>query len=186
MERVTQSDSLVAYLETTGEVKSGSEMYYVARLSTKMKPFLANNTTFSEMEHSGNFRLISKESVSKELIKIQKIAQSYQELSGLEEQEAQMTYPLLGFLFDSKVFVTMAKHSVRAKIDSAKSAFADIERPEGNPQLRSHNPDKINQLIFDLHERRGSFNGEVGILKELKKEEIKLIHLINQEYALND
>jgi hypothetical protein len=48
--------------------------------------------------------------------------------------------------------------------------------------LRDHNPDAINQLIFDLLERNGSFTGEVGILQELKTEEIKLIKTINREY----
>jgi len=52
--------------------------------------------------------------------------------------------------------------------------------------LRHHNPDAINQLIFDLHERNGSFIGEVGILKELKAEEIALIQTINTQYHLKD
>jgi hypothetical protein len=74
----------------------------------------------------------------------------------------------------------------RFVIDSTATAFANIARPAGNPQLRNHNPDPINQLIFDLHERNGSFIGEVGILKELKTEEVALIETINTQYDLKD
>ena len=40
------------------------------------------------------------------------------------------------------------------------------------------------QMIFDLHERNGSFIGEAGILKDLKTEEIALMKTINKEYGL--
>jgi hypothetical protein len=74
----------------------------------------------------------------------------------------------------------------RFVIDSTATAFSNITKPGGNPQLRNHNPDAINQLIFDLHERNGSFIGEVGILKEQKAEEIALIETINAQYHLKD
>jgi hypothetical protein len=103
----------------------------------------------------------------------------------LDEQEAEMTYPLLGKLFDASVFNTMETGS-RFVLHSTASTFANITKPGGNPQLRNHNLDAIYQLIFDLHERNGSFIGEVGILKELKAEEIALIQSINTQYHLKD
>jgi hypothetical protein len=183
--RIDQTDTLIKILQTQGVTDRGSDMYYLARLTTKLRSFIANNTTLTELEHSGNFGLITKEPVLTGLVKVQKIAETYKVITGLDEQEAEMTYPLLGKLFDASVFNTMESGS-HFVIDSTASAFANITKPAGNPQLRHHNPDAINQLIFDLHERNGSFIGEAGILKEQKAEEIALIQTINIQYHLKD
>jgi len=183
--RIDQTDTLIKILQTPGVTGRGSDMYYLARLTTKLRSFISNNTTLTELEHSGNFGLITKEPVLTGLVKVQKIAETYKVITGLDEQEAEMTYPLLGKLFDASVFNTMESGS-RFLIDSTASAFANITKPAGNPQLRNHNADDINQLIFDLHERNGSFIGEVGILKAQKAEEIALIQTINTQYHLKD
>jgi len=183
--RINQTDTLIKLLQTPRVTDRGSDMYYLARLTTKLRSFIANNTTLTELEHSGNFGLITKEPVLTGLVKVQKVAETYKVITALDEQEAKMTYPLLGNLFDASVFNTMESGS-RFVIDSTATAFANITKPAGNPQLRNHNPDAINQLIFDLHERNGSFIGEVGILKELKTEEIALIETINTQYHLKD
>ena len=183
--RINQTDTLIRILQTQGATDRGGDMYYLARLTTKLRSFIANNTTLTELEHSGNFGLITKEPVLTGLVKVQKIAETYKVITDLDEQEAEMTYTLLGNLFDASVFNTMETGS-RFVIDSTASAFANIKKPDGNPQLRNHKPDAINQLIFDLHERNGSFIGEVGILKEQKAEEIALIQTINSQYHLKD
>jgi hypothetical protein len=183
--RVDQTDTLIKILQTPGVTGRGTDMYYLARLTTKLRSFISNNTTLTELEHSGNFGLITKEPVLTGLVKVQKIAETYKVITGLDEQEAEMTYPLLGKLFDASVFNTMESNS-RFLIDSTASAFANITKPGGNPQLRNHNADDINQFIFDLHERNGSFIGEVGILKAQKAEEIALIQTINTQYHLKD
>ena len=82
-------------------------MYYLARLTTKLRSFIENNTTLTQLEHSGNFGLITEEPVLTGLVKIQKIAETYNVITGLDEQEAEMTYPFLGKLFDASVFNTM-------------------------------------------------------------------------------
>ena len=183
--RIHQTDTLINLLQTPGVTDRGSDMYYLARLTTKLRSFIANNTTLTELEHSGNFGLITKSSVLTGLVKVQKIAEAYKVITDLDEKEAEMTYPLLGNLFDASVFNTMESDS-HFLIDSTASAFANITKPPGNPQLRNHNPDSINQLIFDLHERNGSFIGEAGILKELKRNEIELIQTINKQYNLEN
>lgn len=58
-------------------------------------------------------------------------------------------------------------------------------KPPGNPQLRKHNEDDINQLIFYLHERKSSFVGEIRLLT-VKQYAAALIQLINKEYHLKD
>lgn len=186
IERINQSDTLIKLLQTKGNTDRGSDMYYLARLTTKMRPFNTNTTTLTELEHSGNFRLISKQPVVNGVIKIQKTLEFYKSITNLDEQEAEMSYPLLGTLFDAAMFNSMETKNSHFLIDSTASSIANIEKPAGDPQLRNHNPDAINQLMFDLHERKGSFIGEVGILREYKKSAIALIETINKEYHLEN
>jgi hypothetical protein len=44
----------------------------------------------------------------------------------------------------------------------------------------------INQLIFYIHERTGSFIGETGILGQEKSAAVELIRVINKEYQLEE
>ena len=53
-------------------------------------------------------------------------------------------------------------------------------------QLRKHNEDDINQLIFYLHERKSGFVGEIRLLTVQKQYAAALIQLINKEYHLKD
>ena len=59
-------------------------------------------------------------------------------------------------------------------------------KPPGNPQLRKHNEDDINQLIFYFHERKSSFVGGIRLLTVQKQYAAALIQLINKEYHLKD
>jgi hypothetical protein len=102
-----------------------------------------------------------------------------------------MLYPLLGKIFDATVFNTMIKANAEASayaVDSVTESLAleDLLKPPGNPQLRNHNEDDINQLIFYLHERKSSFVGEIRLLRAQKEYAAALIQTINKEYHLSD
>ena len=58
--------------------------------------------------------------------------------------------------------------------------------PSGNPQLLSRDKEKINLLIFYLHQRKSSFMGEIRRLSVQKELVEKLIKQINEEYKLDN
>ncbi|MGH2565455.1 MAG: hypothetical protein ACRDE5_13140, partial [Ginsengibacter sp.] len=177
----------ISMLQIPGTTTRGSDLYYYARTSTKVRLFETTNNTLTELDHSGNFRLITKSDILNGLIRFQKIIDSYKALSVVDQKENDMAYPLLGKLFDASVFNTMVKtNGFKFSVDTTATLFANVYKPAGNPQLREHNADDINLLIFYLHERKSSFIGEVGILQEQKKYAEQLIQLINKEYHLND
>jgi hypothetical protein len=185
--RINRTDTLIKLLQTSLNTSRGNDLYYYARISTKMRSFETAATTLTELSNSGNFRLLTNQDLTKGIIKYQKIIDVYNTIIKLDEQEGQMSYPLLGDLFDASVFNTMLKTgSARFSIDTAALAIADIEKPTGNPQLRNHDADKINLLIFYLHERKGSFIGEMSMLQEQKKSATSLIQIINKEYHLEN
>ncbi|MEO6819263.1 MAG: hypothetical protein ABI266_05500 [Ginsengibacter sp.] len=185
VQRISQTDTLIKLLKMRNATTRGSDLYYLARVSTKMRNFIPNVTTLTELDHSGNYRLITKNALMRGIVKFQKITDSYKSISALDQQEAQMSYPFLANLFDAEVFNTMEGRS-HFSIDSTATSFSNIQKPEGNPQLRNYNDDAINQFIFYLHERNGSFILEVGILQEQKKAATELIKIINKEYHLKD
>lgn len=185
--RIHQLDSLIYMLQQPEPVSDGSNLYYLARSSTRVRMFEPTNTTITELEHSGNLRLITNRRVIDGLIKFQKIIGSYEALTPVDIHEADLSYPLLGNLFDASVFNTMVKTGGEDfSVDTSASIFSNLIKPNGNPQLRNHDPDKINLLIFYLHERKSTFIGEAGILQAQKKTAASLIQIINEEYDLNN
>ena len=185
--RINLLDSFICMLQKPGPTSNGSDLYYLARYSTRVRMFEPTNTTITELEHSGNLRLITNRKVIDGLIKLQKIISSYEALMPVDIHESDLSYPLLGNLFDASVFNTMVKTGGSDfSVDTSASIFSNLTKPTGNPQLRNHDPDKINLLIFYLHERKSTFIGEAGILQEQKKAAASLIQIINKEYDLNN
>jgi len=100
-----------------------------------------------------------------------------------------LSYPLLGQLFDAVVFDKMTmlnKNKILSEREYASQSIGVIARPPGNPQLISRDREKINLLIFYLHERKSSFLGETRQLMGIKKLVEKLIKQIDNEYHLED
>jgi hypothetical protein len=58
--------------------------------------------------------------------------------------------------------------------------------PPGNPQLISHDKEKINLLIYYLHQRKSSFMGEMRRLTAQRQLGVNMINMINREYHLDD
>jgi hypothetical protein len=189
--RVNDFDTLISLLRLQGINPRGGELYYYARLSTRSRLFSANNNTITELKNSGNFRLIANKNIIDGLINFQKIIDSYLSLNAVDNKESEMLYPLLGKLFYANIFNTMIKTDAKASaftVDSVTASLAleNLLKPTGNPQLRNHNEDDINQLIFYLHERKSSFVGEIRLLTFQKQNAAALIQLINKEYHLEN
>jgi hypothetical protein len=190
-QKVNDFDSLISLLQAPGNTERGSDMYYYARLSTRSRVFGANNNTITELKNSGNFRLISNKDVINGLTNFQKIIDTYINLSIIDNKESELLYPLLGDLFDASVFNTMVKTNFVISAYSVDSVTANLVmenllKPAGNPQLRNHDKDKINHLIFYLHERKSTFVGEARLLLQQKKYAASLIASINKQYNLSN
>lgn len=182
-------DSLITILKKPGPTDKGQDLYYFARIATRSGRFEANLNSFTEMKNSGNTRLIRNREVINSLLNYEKNIFRYEQLGLLESKENEMVYPLIGLLFDATVFDEMFVRSSMIRSQMSETDFATgsrfyIKRPYGNPQLRSRNPDQINQLIYFIHQRKATFFGQATILLNQKKEAADLIALLNKEYHL--
>jgi len=188
-QRMSDIDTLIAFLNMPGQVKNGSDMYYYARISTKVGIFEPSDNTILELKSSGNLRLIRGSGITNGLMNFERIIAQYKNILEIDHNEDMLSYPLLGQLFDATVFDKMVNTKLLqayAEKDYAVGSKKYVQKPSGNPQLISHDKEKINMLIFYLHQRKSSFLGEIRQLKEQKKDAVELIKLINKEYDLND
>jgi hypothetical protein len=186
--RVLGFDTLITYLETPGPVKNGSDMYYLGRLTTRNSIYEPSDNTILEMKSSGNLRLIQNRDIINGLMDFEKSLAQNSNLFDIDNKEDMLTYPLLGQLFDAKVFNKMVfvQNKDLSEKEYARGSTNNTLRPPGNPQLLGHDAEKINLLIYYLHQRKSSFMGEIrrfAVQKELAR---KLISMIDKEYKLEN
>ena len=189
LERVQKFDTLISYLETAGAVANGSNMYHLARISTRNTIFEPGDNTILEMKSSGNLRLIRDRDIINNLMEMEKQLQQYRNLLDVEGKEDMMTYPLLGSLFDAKVFESMIlvkNNKELSEREYASLSISLITAPSGNPQLISHDAEKINSLVFYLHQRESSFLGEARMLTGIKRLVDQTTKQIDHNYDLSE
>jgi hypothetical protein len=187
-DRAARLDTLISYLETTGPVQDGGNMYYLARIATRNSIFAPSDNTILEMKSSGNLRLIRNRDIINGLMNFEQSIAQYTNLLEIEGKENVMAYPLIGDLFDASVFnkMVMASNKYLTEKEYAAGSTNNVSKPPGNPQLISHDKEKINELIYYLHQRKSSFLGEARRLLAQKQLVEELIKNINKEYKLED
>ena len=186
--RTLKFDTLISYLETEGPVKNGANMYYLARLSTRNSIYEPRDNTITELKSSGSLRLIHDRDLLNSLMDFERSTGQYTNLLDIEAKEDVLSYPLLGTLFDARVFdkIVIIKKTLLSEKEYAAGSITATMMPLGNPQLISHDKEKINLLIYYLHQRKSSFLGEMRRLIAQKELVKKLIEEINKEYKLQD
>jgi len=186
--RVSQFDALISYLETEGPVKDGANMYYLARLSTRNGVYEPRDNTITELKSSGNLRLIQNQDIINGMMDFERSIAQYTNLLDIEAKENMLSYPLLGTLFDARVFdkMVVVQNNRLTEKEYASGSTNNTLMPPGNPQLISHDKEKINLLIYYLHQRKSSFMGEMRRLSVQRAVVEKLIETINREYHLKD
>jgi hypothetical protein len=188
LKRIAGFDTLVACLEVHGPVKNGSDMYYFARLASRNSTFEPSDNTILEMKSSGNLRLIRNRDIVNGLMDFERDIAQYANLFDIEGKENILSYPLLGELFNAAIFDKMVSvgNTSLTEQEYATGSANNMTRPPGNPQLLSYDKQKINLLIYYLHQRKSSFMGEIRRLIVQKELVEKLIRQINEEYKLQD
>ncbi|MBS1665778.1 MAG: hypothetical protein JST58_00225 [Bacteroidetes bacterium] len=187
---INNFDSLISILQQPQPTTRGSEMYYFARLSTRTRLFESNDNTIIELKSSGNFRLIRNLTVLNGLVNFENTKTRYITLNDVANQESELLYPLIGTLFDASIFnqmvITPRSVATVTEKDFSENSKKWFQKPIGNPQLRNYNKDMINQLIYYIHQKRSTFDGEIRLLNTQKQAAVSLIHLLNKEYRLDN
>lgn len=185
--RILEFDTLSSILKNPVNVPNGSAMYYLARLATRGTVFGDINNTLVQLNSSGNFRLISSRIVADNIVIYENHIENFKEVHDIDTKEQLALYPYIGTLFNAFVFDSMMITITDTSADPNNLQLAHgfrsaIQRPHGNPQLITTNREAINSLVYQLHQRKGTFVAEGRLLYEQKRQAKKLIGLINKEY----
>ena len=167
-----QIDSLVDLLSEQKIKGYESELYYLGRMLARSTRFQSNDRTITQLKFSGSLRLIRNEDAADSIISYQKLVDyilTNQEDDRIERRSAD---PLLAKIFNAFVF------------DKMLDEFNNVNKPAGNPPLRSYDPSLQQDLAFIINQLKGSNIIIKTRLELLKQKAINAIEFLQKEYHL--
>ena len=188
--RINEYDTVVNMLRQPDSIKNGAKLYYMSRITTRGTVFEDNNNTMIQLSISGNFRLIRNKITAEKIVAYQTDIDDYKRINEYDSYEARALYEPQSKLFDAFVFNDMSKPITDSTVSNANAllgGFRNVfKEPSGNPQLLTHDKEKINDFVYYLHQRRSTFAAEILILYKQKKDAAELIDELNKEYHLDE
>ena len=170
-QKTERMDSLL-FLMSTGQIKGHeSAIYFFGRTLVRSIRFQSNDRTITQLKNSGSLRLIRNEQAADSMIAYQKLVEYIyfnQEDDRIERRAAD---PILSRMFDPFVLNKMITKD-------------GIDRPTGNPSLRSYDPEIQQDLAYYVNQIRGSNMMIEGRLALLNDKAQNVISFLQKEYHL--
>jgi hypothetical protein len=167
-------DTLVNILNNPAEVtKRTSDLYYLVRLSPRLKPLATNNRTFEQLKNSGNFRLIRNLSTSNKIMEYYEKFPIIRLLESINETEFTEYKKVVAKIFNSTTFLQQ------------EGEHGAILRGTDNPPLRSSNNELLQELSVFAVYIIGTKNGVVTNAEELQSTGADLLAYLQKEYQLD-
>jgi hypothetical protein len=188
--RINEYDTVINLMRHPENITDGADLYYRARMTTRGTVFDDNNNTITQLNISGNFRLISNKATAEKIVAYETDIDNYKNVNSYDAYEARALYEPQSEIFDAFVFNDMSRpitDSSTGGSNTLVTGFRKVfEKPTGNPQLIMQDKEKINEFAYYLHQRRSTFSAEILILYKQKEDAKELIAVIDKEYHLKD
>jgi len=166
-------DSLIKLLNSSDPNQYGQSLYYFGRRVTRSTLFQSNDRTIKQLKNSGGLRLIRNQTASNIIMSYdQSIDYIYYLQNDREPIELTAIYPFLAKLFDGRVLETMIKEM-------------EINRPAGNPALRTTDKALILDLTYFLHQYKTTSVVIIRRLVAVKVKATETIQFLQKEYKLH-
>ena len=167
-------DSLIKLLNSPDPNANGQSAYYWGRRVTRSTLFQSNDRTIKQLKNSGGLRLIRNQKASNTIMEYDQAIDYVNYLQTTRETlEVTALYPLLAKLFDGQVLETMINGM-------------EINRPSGNPPLRTTNKDVILDITYFLHQYKTSSIVIITRLQTVRDVAIKTMQFFQKEYNLSE
>jgi len=167
-----QLDSLV-YLLSEQKIKGNeNELYYLGRVLVRTSRFQSSDRTITQLRNSGSMRLIRNEDAADSIISYQKLVDYVLQNIDDERIERRAADPILARIFNPFVF------------DKMLDEFNNINRPSGNPPLKSYDFTLQQDLAYIINQIKGSNIIITTRLKLLKEKATNTITFLKNEYHL--
>ena len=170
-QKMERMDSLMFLLSSQKIKGYENELYFFGRTLIRTLWFRSNDRTITQLKNSGSLRLIRNEQAADSMMSYQKLVETIminQEDVRIERRAAD---PLLSRMFNPFVFDKMIT------IDG-------VNRPAGNPPLRSYDQTIQQDLAYYVHQLKGSSFIIEARLELLKDKAKNTMALFNKEYHL--
>jgi len=163
-------DSLIKLLNSANPNTDGQSAYYWGRRVTRSTLFQSNDRTIKQLKNSGGLRLIRNQQASNTIMEYDQAIDYVNYLQNTRETlEVTALYPLLAKLFNGQILETMINGM-------------EINRPSGNPALRTTNKDVILDITYFLHQYKTSSIVIITRLQTVRDVAIKTMHFLEKEY----
>ena len=166
-------DSLIKILNSSYPNQDGQSAYYWGRRVTRSTLFQSNDRTIKQLKNAGGLRLIRNQTASNYIMTYDQANDYIIFLQGREGQELNEIYPYLAKLFDGNVLETMIREM-------------EINRPSGDPLLRTTDKNLILDLTYFLHQYKSTSIVMIARLQTLKQSATEAIQFLQEEYRLKE
>ena len=164
-------DSLIIILNDPADIsRRGDDLYYFGRLGPRLRTLSVSMRTFEQLEHSGNFRLISDMEVSNKIMSHYDKIPIIRQLEDIYAQE---------FVSYKKVAANVFEPAVFSKQEGDKGV---IKRGTGNPPLQKNASGFIKELAVDAIYMNGSRKGILNSDENLLKSVNDLLDYLQKRY----
>ena len=164
-------DSLMKLLNSPDPNQAGASAYFFGRRTTRSTLYQANDRTIKQLKNAGGLRLIRKQKASNAIMTYDQANDYIIYLQGREFEELSVMYPLLAKLYDANVLETMIRG-------------IEINRPTGNPVLRTTEKELILDLTYYLHQYKTTSIVIIARLRSILQTATETIQLLQKEYHL--
>ena len=188
--RIQEYDSVINMLRNPAFISNGAKLYYLARMATRGTLFEDNNNTMIQLNISGNFRLIRDKDLAEKIVAYQNDIDDYKRINEYDSYEARALYGPQSKIFDAFVYNDMSTPITDSSLSFGNNLLGGFRNvfkmPDGNPQLLTHDKEKINDCVYFLHQRRSTFAAEILMLHKQKEDAVALANIINNKYHLQN
>ena len=169
--KIMVMDSLIKLLNTADPNKDGRSAYYYGRRTTRSTLFQANDRTIKQLKNAGGLRLIKNQQASNAIMTYDQANDYIVFLQSREFDELSLMYPLLAKLYDGNILETMIN-------------VMEINRPAGNPALRTTDKNLLLDLTYYLHQYKTTSIVIIARLRSLMQSATETIQFLQHEYHL--
>ena len=170
-QKMERMDSLILLFSTHQIKGHENALYYFGRTLIRSFRFQSNDRTITQLKNSGSLRLIRNEPAADSMMSYQKLVEYIYYNQEDDRIERRAADPILSRMFDPFVFNSMVT------IDG-------VNRPVGNPPLRSYDPAVQQDLAYYIHQIKGSNFQIEGRLELLNDKAKNMIAFLQKEYHL--
>ena len=169
--KIRTLDSLIQYVNDADPNQHSQMIYFWARQLTRTNRFLSSDRTIKQLKNSGGLRLIRNQQVSDSIMAYDENIERFYYYQNRQTDEVLVVSPLMGKLLNANVLETMIVGQA-------------IQRPPGNPPLRSVDKELILDFLYDVHQLKTSDVFLITTLQRLKERATTTIQFLKKEYHL--